>query len=103
MPEEHPEPHSDPWRHHRNAVDAACAWFDCVTIADFTYTQADGAMTLVPAQGSTTWARFYELDTDRPVFFMRDSSVHYDVNELSAEDRNRYEWYGDWGLDLPRC
>lgn len=39
------------------------------------------------------WARYYEIGTDRPIFGDRDKSIHDDVNELSRERRNGYNWY----------
>ena len=81
----------------RASVNTALAWFDKSAIENASWVEVDGIMTLAEDDGSTVWARFYELDTERPVFFTRDSSIHYDVEELPAEDRNRYEWYGDWG------
>jgi PelA/Pel-15E family pectate lyase len=51
---------------------------------------------LVPTPGSgPTWARYYELGTDRPIFGDRDKTIHDTVNELSLERRNGYGWYRD--------
>ena len=79
------------------AVNSAINWFGDKAISNTSWVELNGIMTLAENEDSATWARFYEIDTGQPVFFMRDSSTHYDVEELSAEDRNRYEWYGNWG------
>ena len=84
----------------REAANTAIAWFKRAAIENMSWIEVDGLMSLVEDAGSNTWSRFYEFDTERPVFFQRDSSVHYDVKELSEEDRNRYEWYGDWGRSV---
>ena len=42
------------------------------------------------------WARFYSLDTWQPLFGDRDKSLHDDVNELSRERRDGYNWWGEW-------
>ena len=81
----------------RAAVNSAIDWFGDKAIANTSWIDLNGVMTLAENEGSESWARFYEIGTGQPVFFMRDSSIHYDVEELSADDRNRYEWYGDWG------
>ncbi len=39
------------------------------------------------------WARFYALDSGQPIFGDRDRSIHDDVNDLSAERRNGYNWF----------
>ena len=42
------------------------------------------------------WARFYELETNRPIFLGRDSIVRYDIAEIDYERRSGYGYYGDW-------
>jgi PelA/Pel-15E family pectate lyase len=42
------------------------------------------------------WARYYDPATLKPVFGDRDKSLHDDVNDLSAERRNGYAWWGSW-------
>ena len=39
------------------------------------------------------WARFYELNTNRPIFVGRDGVVKYDVAAIEHERRNGYAWY----------
>jgi PelA/Pel-15E family pectate lyase len=39
------------------------------------------------------WGRFYEIDTNRPIFMGRDSVKHYDVTQIEDERRNGYQWY----------
>ena len=43
------------------------------------------------------WARFYEIETNRPIFSGRDSVKKYDIAEIESERRNGYAWYGSWG------
>jgi len=42
------------------------------------------------------WARFYELNTFRPVFCSRGDSLKYKLSEISLERRSAYAWYGTW-------
>jgi len=39
------------------------------------------------------WARFYALDTGKPIFGDRDKTLHDDMNEISLERRNGYAWF----------
>jgi len=49
---------------------------------------------LVAQQGAgPLWARFYSLDTEKPIFGDRDKSLHDDMNDLSLERRNGYAWF----------
>ena len=43
------------------------------------------------------WARFYELDTNRPFFSDRDGIKKYDISEIGHERRNGYSWYNKDG------
>lgn len=82
------------------AVDGAVAWFEKTQVHGIRWTErptADGMERFATADASAppTWARFYELGTDRPIFMGRDSVVHYDVNEIELERRNGYGWYSE--------
>lgn len=46
------------------------------------------------------WARFYELETNRPLYVDRDSIYRYDYNEISYERRSGYWYHGDWAASL---
>lgn len=45
-----------------------------------------------------TWARMYELGTNKPIFGDRDGKYYYRVEELSAERQTGYSWKGDYGV-----
>ena len=45
------------------------------------------------ASAQPLWARFYEIETNRPIFSGRDGVIKYDVAEIEAERRNGYAWY----------
>lgn len=82
------------------AVDAAVAWFEKTPVHGIRWIEKPTATGMErfaekdPA-APDTWARFYELGTDRPIFMGRDSVVHYDVNEIEPERRNGYGWYSE--------
>ena len=49
---------------------------------------------LIDQQGAgPLWARFYALDTEKPIFGDRDKTLHDDMNEISLERRNGYAWF----------
>lgn len=39
------------------------------------------------------WARYYSLQTGKPIFGDRDKTIHDTVDDLSVERRNGYAWY----------
>ena len=51
-------------------------------------------------QAPPTWARFYEIGTDRPVFAGRDGRIRYSVTEIDEERRNGYSWYVEEPAEL---
>lgn len=46
------------------------------------------------------WARFYELETNRPLYLDRDSVFRYDYNEVGYERRSGYSYHGTWVASL---
>lgn len=80
------------------AVHAAAAWFQKTPLRDVVFKPApDGTgRKLLPSPGAgLLWPRYSEIGTDRPLFGDRDLTIHDDVNEISAERRNGYGWFGD--------
>ncbi len=45
-----------------------------------------------------TWARFYELGTNKPIFGDRDGKIYYRVEDLSPERQTGYSWKGSYGV-----
>jgi hypothetical protein len=46
------------------------------------------------------WARYYEIDSNRPFFCNRDGIKVYNLDEVDQERRIGYAWYGYWPDDL---
>ena len=88
------------------AVEGAVAWFRTSAVRDIrmvTTTDAAGQRDkryVREPGGEPLWARFYELDSNRPIFAGRDSVIHYDFNEIEQERRNGYNYYGTWPREL---
>jgi len=88
------------------SINAAIRWLDKVKIEGIrmnditTNGQADRVIVADPA--STLWARFYELNTARPIFVGRDGIVRYNMADIEQERRAGYRWYGNWPRNLIR-
>jgi len=79
------------------AMDEAMAWFRRTSVKDITWSRYTNDAQIVVVPGAAPmWARFYELNTDKPIFGDRDRTIHYAVSELSTERRAGYTWYGNW-------
>ena len=55
---------------------------------------------LIKQEGNITWARFYTIETNEPLFSGRDSAPKKTVAEIEHERRNGYAWYGEWPSKL---
>lgn len=82
------------------AVDAAVAWFEKTKIVGYTeegFKDANGNKDrhLVPAAGEVCWARFMELEDNKPFFCGRDGVKKYSLEEIEQERRAGYRWYSD--------
>jgi PelA/Pel-15E family pectate lyase len=64
------------------AVDAAVEWLRRVRRPD------------------RTWARFYEIGSNRPIFSGRDGVVRYDIRAIERERQTGYAWVGTWPARL---
>ncbi len=83
------------------AVKAGVAWFEKVKIAGLRWERipapnlpkgVDAVATPDP-NAPPIWARFYELETNRPIFIGRDAIIRYHVSEIEHERRTGYAWY----------
>jgi len=48
------------------------------------------------ANAKPMWARFYELETGKPIFSGRDGVKKYSLAEIESERRKGYSWLGYW-------
>ena len=88
------------------SIEGGVVWLRAVAISGQryeTFINADGQSDrrVVPdPDAPPIWARFYELQTNRPIFLGRDSSVRYALAEIERERRVGYHYYGDWAHAL---
>jgi pectate lyase len=80
------------------AVYAGTSWFERAKLTGIRVTTRGVDRVVAPdANAPPVWARFYEIETNRPFFCGRDGVKKYALSEIEAERRNGYAWYGDWG------
>jgi PelA/Pel-15E family pectate lyase len=92
-----------------NAIKNALAWFQKVAIKDervntipakdvvYKFHEAKFDKIVVTDSGAPPmWTRYYELETDHPMFANRDGKKVYELSDVSRERRTGYAWYGYW-------
>ena len=80
------------------AVHAGAAWYENAKITGIKQVVENGDKKIEKDENAPpVWARFYEIETGRPIFSDRDSVKKYDMAEIGHERRNGYSWYGSWG------
>ena len=85
------------------SVKAGVEWFANSKVAGLKIEKIDGVRTAVPDPGaSAMWARFYDLETNRPFFCDRDGVKKWNYNEIGKERRNGYAWFGNWGESVAK-
>lgn len=80
------------------AIRSAARWFETSAIRDKSYrrTETNDGRHLVDAPGNgPLWSRYYDIQTNRPIFGDRDKSIHDTVEEISRERRDGYAWFTD--------
>jgi PelA/Pel-15E family pectate lyase len=86
-----------------DAIESAVTWFEKSKINGIRWVEkSDGSkprgfdrVVVKDAAAGPIWARFYEIETTRPIFVGRDGIIRYDVAEIEEERRNGYAWYVD--------
>ena len=80
------------------AVEAAVDWYRKNKLTGIAVTRKDGKKVVVKdADAPPLWARFYEIETGRPVFSGRDGVVKYSLDKVEKERANGYQWYSRSG------
>jgi PelA/Pel-15E family pectate lyase len=85
----------------RNAIESAVEWFKKNRIDGLKWERKNGNNVLISDKSAgPIWARFYQMDSMKPIFIGRDGVIKYHVMEIEAERRNGYAWYVDGARDL---
>lgn len=91
----------------RRAITSAVAWLNAVKIVGYTVQTIDAPaqprgkdVVMVSNPTSTIWARFYDLDTNKPFFCGRDGIKKATLAEIENERRAGYAYLGTWPTKL---
>lgn len=85
------------------AIKAGAAWFEAVKLGGIRQVKVDGNKVIVSDPGAPPlWGRFYEIESNRPIFSGRDGFKKYSLAEIESERRNNYTWYGSWGEEVAK-
>jgi PelA/Pel-15E family pectate lyase len=80
-----------------DAVKSAVAWFRSAQLDGIRWVERKGPpldhVVVADRDAPPLWARFYEIETNRPIFAGRDSVIKYEVAQIEIERRNGYRWY----------
>ena len=97
----------------RDAIESAVTWFETAKIEGIRvktisiepvrfkqHTAKIDRIVIPDEQAPPVWARFYEVETNRPFFCNRDGIVVYRLSDVHLERRSGYAWYGGWPTRL---
>ncbi len=90
------------------AVEHAGAWFSAHGITDTAVERIGDPgkrpkdVRLVARPGQTVWARFYDLQQQKPLLVDRGGAIVLALADMSEERRTGYAWYGTWPEKLLR-
>jgi len=98
----------NPTRDVAEAIESAVAWFDKAKISGIKVERVEDAskpggsdrVVVRDSSAPPMWARFYEIETNRPFFCSRDGVPKYRLSEISHERRTGYSWLGRYGDSL---
>ena len=84
-----------------DAITSAVEWYKKSQINDVVISRVDGKFLAEKSPDSKpVWARFYDIETNRPFFCDRDGIKKFEYSEIDQERSTHYAWYGDWGEDV---
>lgn len=85
----------------KTAIKNAVVWFEGTKIVGLKYDKiAEKDKGLVADSSAISWARFYDLQTNKPIFGDRDNTIKDRIEDVSQERRYGYAWYGTFAQNL---
>jgi len=77
------------------AVEAGLAWLEQAKVTDVARRVVDGKTVyrIDPSSSEVYWARFYDLETGKPIFPGRDGVVYADYESMIAKNAGGYDYY----------
>jgi pectinesterase len=94
----------------RRSIRAGAAWFDSAKITgkrfvrkpDLSLPKGRDRVIVDDPAAEPIWARFNDIETNRPFFCGRDGVKKWTLAEVEPERRNGYAWYGGWGAEVEK-
>jgi PelA/Pel-15E family pectate lyase len=87
----------------KQSIEAAVAWLNKVKMEGYAVKDVDDSTQpagkdrrVVAEPGSTLWARFYDLETNQPIYVGRDGVKHAALADIEHERRVGYAYNGTW-------
>lgn len=77
------------------SIQGAIAWFEASKITGIRVDRKPETIVVADPGAAPLWARFYDLNTNEPIFSGRDGVIKHTLAEIEYERRNGYRWYGD--------
>ncbi|GAA4381464.1 pectate lyase [Hymenobacter koreensis] len=91
----------------KRAIEAGVAWLDAVKMPGYAMKNIEDPAQptgrdriVVPEAGSTLWARFYDLETNKPIYVGRDGVKHAQLADIENERRAGYVYASNWPAKL---
>lgn len=96
-----------PGKQIQTAINCAVKWlqrskidgYDFIDVSDSTQPKGRDRI-LVLDNNSAVWARFYDIETNKPLFAGRDGVKRWNLSDIEVERRTGYGWYGKWPKNL---
>ncbi|MDE0737177.1 MAG: pectate lyase, partial [Pirellulaceae bacterium] len=90
------------------SIEGAVGWFDqarlegikLVVVKDASKPEGRDKVVVKDPQAPPLWARFYNIQTNTPIFCSRDGIPRKTLAEISHERRINYSWLGAFARDL---
>lgn len=85
----------------QNAVESAIQWFKDSEVKGIKYDKKDAnGVYFIEDANSSIWYRFYDIETNEPIFCDRDGIKKHNIAEISEERRTGYSWAGTYPKKL---
>jgi PelA/Pel-15E family pectate lyase len=90
------------------SIQSAVAWFNVAKLTgikviekpDISLPKGFDMIVVKDPNALPLWARFYDIETNRPIFSGRDGIIKYSLAEIEHERRIGYHWYTTAPLEL---
>lgn len=81
----------------QKAIESAITWLKESEVKGVKFDKNDpNGKYFIEDPNSSLWYRFYQVDTNLPIFSDRDGIIKHDITEIGEERRNGYSWSGTW-------